>query len=65
MTKHKQINNLKMKKLNCNTVYISFSVYNTDVDIYYVDIFLCHNNISITLKCQQIHNCNSQMKLHI
>ena len=48
-----------MKKLSCNTVYISFSVYNTDVDIHYVNVFLCYNDTSITLKCQQIHNCGS------
>ena len=52
-----------MKRLNCNAAYISFSVYNTDVDIHYVDAFLCHNDAGITLGCQQIHNCDSQMKL--
>ena len=61
--KHKQINSVKREKLNCNAVYISFSVYNIDVDIYYVDVFFLCNDISITLGCQQIHNCDSQMKL--
>ena len=51
MIKYKQINNVKMKKSNYNTVYISFSVYNTDVDIYYVNVFFCYNDISIILKC--------------
>ena len=64
MMKHKQVDSVKMKKSSCNTVYISFSVYNTDVNIYHVNVFLCCNNTSITLKCQQIHNCDSQMKLH-
>ena len=36
--KHKQINYVKRKKLNCNTVYISFSVYNIDVDIHHVSM---------------------------
>ena len=40
-----------MKKLSCNTVYISFSVYNTDVDIHNVDMFFCYDDASITLKC--------------
>ena len=64
MMKHKQIDSVKMKKLNCNAVYISFSVYNIDVDIYYVDVFLYCNGASIILRCQQIHNCDSQMKFH-
>ena len=42
---------MKMKKSNCNTVYISFSVYNTDVDIHYVNTSLCHNDADITLGC--------------
>ena len=63
MMKHKQIDNVKMKKLNCNAVYILFSVYNTDVNIHHIDVFLCCNDTGITLKCQQIHNCGSQMKL--
>ena len=50
--KHKQVNNVKTKKSNCNTAYISFSVYNTDVNIYHVDISLYHNDASITLECQ-------------
>ena len=41
-----------MKKLSCNAVYISFSVYNADVDIHYVDAFLCCNGAGITLECQ-------------
>ena len=53
-----------MKKLNYNTVYISFSVYNIDVDIHYINAFLYCNDASITLRGQQIHNCNSQIKLH-
>ena len=61
--KHKQIDNVKMKRLSCNTAYISFSVYNTDVDIHYIDVSLHHNGAGITLGCQQIHNCDSQMKL--
>ena len=64
MTKHKQINSVKMKKSNYNAVYISFSVYNTDVDIHHIDTSLCHNGTSITLGYQQIYNCDSQMKLH-
>ena len=59
MIKHKQVDRVKMKKLNCNTVYISFSVYNIDVDIHYINVFLHHNNAGITLKCQQIYNCES------
>ena len=51
MMKYKQVNNVKMKKLNCNAVYISFSVYNTDVNIHHVGTFFCHNGISITLGC--------------
>ena len=61
--KYKQINNVKMKKLNCNTVYISFSVYNTNVNIHHVDVSLCYNGAGITLGGQQIHNCDSQIKL--
>ena len=38
MMKHKQINCVKRKKLSCNTVYISFSVYNTDVDIHHINV---------------------------
>ena len=49
--KHKQIDSVKMKKSSCNAVYISFSVYNTDVNIHYVDTFLCCNDVSITLGC--------------
>ena len=64
MTKHKQVDSVKKKKLNCNAVYISFSVYNTDIDIHYVDASLPHNGAGITLGCQQVHNCDSQMKLH-
>ena len=51
MMKHKQINKVKMKKSSCNTVYISFSVYNIDVDIHHVNVFLCCNDASITLRC--------------
>ena len=40
-----------MKKLNCNAVYISFSVYNTDVDIHHVNTSLHYNDVDITLKC--------------
>ena len=65
MIKHKQIDKMKMKKSNCNTVYISFSVYNIDVDIYHVNVSLYYNGTGITLECQQIHNCGSQMKLCI
>ena len=38
MIEHKQVNNVKRKKLNDNTVYISFSVYNTDVDIHHISV---------------------------
>ena len=38
MMKYKQINNMKKKKSNYNAVYISFFVYNTDVDIHYIDV---------------------------
>ena len=62
MMKHKQVDSVEMKKLSCNTAYISFSVYNTDVDIHHVGTSLCHNGTGITLGCQQIHNCDSQMK---
>ena len=41
-----------MKKLNCNAAYISFSVYNTDVDIHHVNMSLCYNGTDITLGCQ-------------
>ena len=50
--KHKQIDNMKMKKLNCNTVYISFFIYNTDINIHYINVFLCCNDVDITLECQ-------------
>ena len=63
--KHKQIDSVKMKKSNCNAVYISFSVYNTDIDIHHINMFFHHNDISITLECQQIHNCDFQMKFCI
>ena len=63
-TKHKQVDSVKMKKLSCNTVYILFSIYNTDVDIHHIDVSFHCNDTSITLGCQQIHNCDSQMKLH-
>ena len=63
MTKHKQVDRVEMKKLSCNAVYISFSVYNTDVDIHYVNTSFHCNDAGITLRCQQIHNCGSQMKL--
>ena len=63
MIKHKQVDNVKMKKLNCNTVYISFSVYNININIHHIDVFFYCNNASITLRCQQIHNCDFQMKL--
>ena len=59
MIKYKQINNIKIKKLNYNAVYISFSVYNIDINIYHINAFLCCNDVDITLKCQQIHNCDS------
>ena len=52
-----------MKKLNYNAVYISFSVYNTDVDIHHVNMSFHYNDVGITLECQQIYNCCSQMKL--
>ena len=64
MIEHKQINSVKRKKSNCNAAYILFSVYNTDADIHYVNMFLPHNGAGITLGCQQTHNCCSQMKLH-
>ena len=59
MMKYKQIDSIKIKKSNNNTVYISFSVYNIDVNIHYINIFLYCNNINIILKYQQIHNCDS------
>ena len=34
--KYKQVNNVERKKSNNNTVYISFSVFNTNVDIHYI-----------------------------
>ena len=40
-----------MKKLNYNAVYISFSVYNINVNIYYINAFLYCNDVSIILKC--------------
>ena len=49
--KHKQVNDVKRKKSNCNAVYILFSVYNIDVDIHHVDVFLLHNDAGITLRC--------------
>ena len=63
MMKHKQVNDIERKKSNNNTVYISFSVYKIDVDIHHIGTSLC-NGASITLRCQQIHNCGSQMRLH-
>ena len=57
MMKHRQIDNVKRKKSNCNAVYILFSVYNTDADIYHVNAFLPCNGTGITLRCQQTHNC--------
>ena len=63
MIKHKQINNVKKEKLNCNTVYISFSVYNINIDIHYVNAFFSCNDAGITLGYQQVYNCGSQMKL--
>ena len=62
--KHKQVDSIKRKKSSCNAVYISFFVYNTDVDIHYISTSLSHNGTDITLRCQQIHNCDSQIKLH-
>ena len=35
--RHKQVNYAKKKKSCYNAVYISFSVYNIDVNIHYVD----------------------------
>ena len=60
--KYKQINKVKMKKLNCNAVYISFFIYNNDVNIYHVNVSFCCNGAGITLGCQQIHNCDFQIK---
>ena len=37
MMKHKQVDYVEREKSSCNAVYISFSVYNTDVDIHHVD----------------------------
>ena len=36
--KHKQVDNVKRKKSSCNTAYISFSVYNIDIDIHHVSM---------------------------
>ena len=38
MTEHKQVDNVKRKKLSDNTAYISFFVYNTDVDIHHISV---------------------------
>ena len=58
MIKHKQINNMKMKKSSCNAVYISFFVYNINVNIHYINVSFHCNNTDITLKNQQIYNCD-------